>query len=69
MKYGTHHKGQCESSYPPPRNPGHTTPFVEMDGVMTRKTRFSQEVREREFKKQRLRYFLPELDRWWRERV
>jgi DNA-binding Lrp family transcriptional regulator len=24
---------------------------------------------EREFKKQRLRYFLPELDRWWRERV
>jgi DNA-binding Lrp family transcriptional regulator len=23
---------------------------------------------EREFKKQRLRYFLPELDRWWRER-
>jgi hypothetical protein len=40
-----------------------------MDGVMTRKTRFSQEVREREFKKQRLRYFLPELDRWWRERV
>jgi len=24
---------------------------------------------EREFKKQRLRYFLPELDRWWRERA
>jgi DNA-binding Lrp family transcriptional regulator len=24
---------------------------------------------EREFKKQRLRYFLPELDRWWRERT
>jgi DNA-binding Lrp family transcriptional regulator len=24
---------------------------------------------EREFKKQRLRYFLPELDRWWSERV
>ena len=24
---------------------------------------------EREFKKQRLRYFLPELDRWWDERV
>jgi DNA-binding Lrp family transcriptional regulator len=24
---------------------------------------------EREFKKQRLRYFLPELDHWWRERV
>ncbi len=24
---------------------------------------------EREFKKQRLRYFLPELDRWWNERV
>jgi hypothetical protein len=24
MKYGTHHKGQCESSYPPSRNPGHT---------------------------------------------
>jgi len=24
---------------------------------------------EREFRKQRLRYFLPELDRWWRERV
>jgi DNA-binding Lrp family transcriptional regulator len=24
---------------------------------------------EREFKKQRLRYFLPELDRWWIERV
>jgi DNA-binding Lrp family transcriptional regulator len=23
---------------------------------------------EREFKKQRLRYFLPELDHWWRER-
>jgi hypothetical protein len=28
-----------------------------------------EHVREREFKKQRLRYFLPELDRWWRERV
>ncbi len=24
---------------------------------------------EREFKKERLRYFLPELDRWWSERV
>jgi DNA-binding Lrp family transcriptional regulator len=24
---------------------------------------------EREFKKQRLRYFLPELDHWWRERT
>jgi DNA-binding Lrp family transcriptional regulator len=24
---------------------------------------------EREFKKQRLRYFLPELDRWWGERA
>ena len=24
---------------------------------------------EREFKKQRLRYFLPELDHWWRERL
>ena len=24
---------------------------------------------EREFKKQRLRYFLPELDRWWQERL
>jgi DNA-binding Lrp family transcriptional regulator len=24
---------------------------------------------EREFKKQRLRYFLPELDRWWSERA
>lgn len=24
---------------------------------------------EREFKKERLRYFLPELDRWWLERV
>ncbi|MBW2697330.1 MAG: Lrp/AsnC family transcriptional regulator [Deltaproteobacteria bacterium] len=24
---------------------------------------------EREFKKQRLRYFLPELDRWWSERT
>jgi DNA-binding Lrp family transcriptional regulator len=24
---------------------------------------------EREFKKQRLRYFLPELERWWNERV
>ncbi len=24
---------------------------------------------EREFKKQRLRYFLPELDRWWFERA
>ncbi len=24
---------------------------------------------EREFKKQRLRYFLPELDRWWNERT
>jgi DNA-binding Lrp family transcriptional regulator len=24
---------------------------------------------EREFRKQRLRYFLPELDHWWRERM
>ena len=24
---------------------------------------------EREFKKERLRYFLPELDRWWAERT
>jgi len=24
---------------------------------------------EREFKKERLRYFLPELDRWWADRT
>jgi hypothetical protein len=26
-------------------------------------------VSEREFKKERLRYFLPELDRWWADRT